>query len=167
MGVPATTPPASRPGAGGPGRLKPLGSVVVVIGVVAVALAVAAYVMPKAAPGGGDPAAVAPAPAEIAPAEPAAVQDVTRTIVYSLFGAAGARNLTYVGADSGLEQQAEVTTPWSVTVTRTAPASEAEFASLAAQSAAAGALTCRITVDGSVVSEKSVAREGAQLSCTA
>src|SRR5262245_29398080 len=121
MGVPATTPPASRPGAGGPGRLKPLGSVVVVIGVVAVALAVAVYVMPKAAPGGGDPAAVvpAPAPAEIAPAEPAVVQDVTRTIVYSLFGAAGARNLTYVGADSGLEQQAEVATPWSVTVRRT------------------------------------------------
>ncbi|QRP48913.1 MmpS family transport accessory protein [Amycolatopsis sp. FDAARGOS 1241] len=164
MGVPATTPPAPRPG-----RLKPLGSVVVVVGVVAVALAVAAYVMPKAAPGAGDPAAPAPAPApaEVAPAEPAAVQDVTRTIVYSLFGAAGARNLTYVGADSGLEQQAAVTTPWSVTVTRTAPASEAEFASLAAQSAAAGDLTCRITVDGAVVAEKSVSREGAQLSCSA
>ncbi|MEU4673811.1 MmpS family transport accessory protein [Amycolatopsis sp. NPDC023774] len=165
MSVPAATPPASPPGAGGPGWLRPLGSVVVVVGVIAVAIAVASYVTPKAAPTAGEPGQASPT--EVAQAEPVAVQNVTRTIVYSLEGEGGARNLTYVAADAGLEQQTEVTTPWSVTVTRTAPAGEAEFASLAAQSAGPGGLTCRITVDGTVVAEKSVSGEGAQLSCTA
>ncbi|HWD05575.1 MAG TPA: MmpS family transport accessory protein [Amycolatopsis sp.] len=161
MSVPAETPR----GGGGPGRLKPLGSVVVVVAVIAVAFTVAAYVMPKTAPTATDPE---PAhPAEVARAEPVAVQDVTRTIVYSLLGAGGARNLTYVGADAGLQQLAEVTTPWSVTVTRTAPAGEAGFASLAVQSATADGLTCRITVDGAVVAERSVSGEGTQLSCSA
>ncbi|MGW4488483.1 MmpS family transport accessory protein [Amycolatopsis sp. NPDC004368] len=165
MSVPAATPPASPPGAGGPGRLKPLGSVVVVVGVVAVAIAVASYVTPKAAPSAGDPGQVSPS--QVAQAEPVAVQNVTRTIVYSLEGEGGARNLTYVAADAGLEQQAEVATPWSVTVTRTAPAGEAEFASLAVQSAGPGRLTCRITVDGAVVAERSVSGEGVQLACSA
>ena len=159
MGVPgATRPTAVR---GEPGRLRPLGSGVVVVGVIAVAVAVAWYVMPKATPDRPAPAASVPS----ATVEPGIAREVTRTVVYELTGEDVARNLTYVAAGGDLEQQAEVRLPWSVTVQRTTVAEQPVFSSLVAQST--GALLCRIRVDGHVVAEKSVAGEGRQLSCSA
>lgn len=164
MSVPTTTPPESTPGRPGPGRLRPTGSVVVVIGVIAVAFAVASYVMPKAAPAADEGATPV---VGIAKAEPV-VQLATHSVVYQLLGPAeGARNLTYVATGADLEQLAAVTAPWSVTVSRTGPADQVQFSSLAAQNAGPGELTCRIVVDGVVVAEKSVSGEGRQLSCTA
>ncbi|MGW7539272.1 MmpS family transport accessory protein [Amycolatopsis sp. NPDC054798] len=159
MGVPgATRPTADR---GDTGRLRPLGSAVVVVGVIAVAVTVAWYVMPKANPGRPAPAASVPS----VTVEPAVAREVTRTVVYELTGGDVAHNLTYVATGGDLEQQAEVQLPWSVTVQRTAPAGQAVFSSLVAQSA--GALLCRIRVDGHVVAEKAVSGEGRQLSCSA
>lgn len=159
MGVPgATRPTAAR---GETGRLRPLGSVVVVAGVIAVAVTVAWYVMPKATPDRPAPAASVPS----VTVEPAVAQEVTRTVVYELTGGDVAHNLTYVATGGDLEQQAEVQLPWSVTVQRKAPAAQPVFSSLVAQSA--GALLCRIRVDGHVVAEKSVSGEGRQLSCSA
>ncbi|WP_406634039.1 MmpS family transport accessory protein [Amycolatopsis sp. WGS_07] len=134
----------------------------VVIGVIAVAVTVAWYVMPKATPDDR------PAPAAAVPSvtvEPATAHEVTRTVVYELTGGDLAHNLTYVANGGDLEQQAEVHLPWSVTVQRKVPAEQPVFSSLVAQSA--GALLCRIRVDGHVVAEKSVAGEGRQLSCSA
>ena len=159
MGVPGATRPTTARGE--PGRLRPLGSVVVVVGVIAVAVTVAWYVMPKTAPGRAAPAAAAPAK----PVEPAVVREITRTVVYELTGDDIAHNLTYVAAAGDLEQQAEVHLPWSATVQRTVPEGQAVFTSLVAQSA--GELVCRIRVDGQIVAEKSVSGEGRQLSCTA
>ncbi|MBN9741981.1 hypothetical protein DMP23_12815 [Amycolatopsis sp. A1MSW2902] len=159
MGVPgATRPTAAR---GESGRLRPLGSAVVVVGVIAVAVTVAWYVMPKATPDRPAPAASVPS----VTVEPAIVREVTRTVVYELAGEDVAHNLTYVATGGDLEQQAEVRLPWSVTVQRKAPAEQPVFSSLVAQST--GALLCRIRVDGQVVAEKSVAGEGRQLSCSA
>jgi hypothetical protein len=138
---------------------------VVVIGVIAVAFAVASYVMPKAAPA-ADEGPAAPV-VGIAKAEPV-VQLATHSVVYQLLGPAeGARNLTYVATGADLEQLAAVAAPWSVTVSRTGPADQVQFSSLAAQNAGPGELTCRIVVDGVVAAEKSVSGEGRQLSCTA
>ncbi|WP_033296077.1 MmpS family transport accessory protein [Amycolatopsis jejuensis] len=162
MGVPGSIRPAAARGE--PSRLRPLGSVVVVVGVIAVAVTVAWYVMPKAAPGRPAPA---PAAAPAVTAEPAIVQEITRTVVYELTGTDGARNLTYVAAGGDLEQRAEVPTPWSVTVQRTTHVGDHVFTSLVAQNAGEGALGCRIRVDGQVVAERSVAGEGRQLSCSA
>ena len=159
MGVPgATRPTAVR---GDSGRLRPLGSAVVVIGVIAVAVTVAWYVMPQATPGRPAPAAAVPS----VTVEPAIAREVTRTVVYELSGADIAHNLTYVATGGDLEQQAEVHLPWSATVQRTTSGEQPVFSSLVAQSA--GALLCRIRVDGHVVAEKSVAEEGRQLSCSA
>ncbi|OAP25581.1 hypothetical protein A4R44_03966 [Amycolatopsis sp. M39] len=159
MGVPGATRPAAARGESG--RLRPLGSVVVVVGVIAVAVTVAWYVMPKATPDRPAPAASVPS----VTVEPAIVREVTRTVVYELTGGDVAHNLTYVATGGDLEQQAEVRLPWSVTVRRKAPSEQPVFSSLVAQSA--GALLCRIRVDGHVVAEKSVAGEGRQLSCSA
>ncbi|EFL08798.1 predicted protein [Streptomyces sp. AA4] len=160
MGVPgATRPTAAR---GESGRLRPLGSAVA--GVVAVAVTVAWYVMPKATPDRPAPAAAVPSGPSVT-VEPVTVHEVTRTVVYELTGGDVAHNLTYVATGGDLEQQAEVRLPWSVTVQRKAPAEQPVFSSLVAQST--GALLCRIRVDGHVVAEKSVAGEGRQLSCSA
>ncbi|WP_020660389.1 MmpS family transport accessory protein [Amycolatopsis benzoatilytica] len=156
MGVPGAT--RSTTARGEPGRLRPLGSVVVVVGVIAVAVTVAWYVMPKTAPGRAAPPAAAPV-------EPAVVHEITRTVVYELTGDDVAHNLTYVAEGGDLEQQVEVHLPWSATVQRSVPAGQAVFTSLVAQST--GSLACRIRVDGRVVAEKAVAGDGRQLSCTA
>lgn len=165
MSGPTATRPEPAPGRSGPSRFRPSGSAVVVIGVIAVAFAVASYVMPKAVPA-ADQGPATPV-VGIAKAEPV-VQPATHTVVYQLLGpAGGARYLTYVATGADLEQLAAVTTPWSFTATRTGPADQAQFSSLAAQNAGPGELTCRIVVDGVLVAEKSVSGEGRQLSCTA
>ena len=167
MGVPATIPPAQlapeRPEPARPGRCRPIGNVVVVIGVVAVALAVASSVMPQATRPPKDEQQSAAGPA----VAPAAVQTVSHTVVYELHGRHGARNVTYAGEGASLAQQSEVDTPWSTTFVRTGPADRTEFYNLSAQNAGSGELRCRIVVDGVIVAEKTVSGEGALFSCTA
>jgi hypothetical protein len=158
MGVPIVIPPAP-PAERVRGRCRPTGNVVVVLGVLALAFVVTSYVMPGSArrPVADEPVA--------APVAPAAVRTVTRSVVYELLGANGARNVTYSAAGSTLAQQAEVTTPWSTTFTRVGPADRTEFYSIAAQNPGPGELRCRIVVDGVVLSEKTVSTPGLQFSC--
>lgn len=158
MGVPTATRPASPP-RDCAGRARSAGSVVVVLGVLAAAFAVTAYVVPRSARG---PATEEPAGAPVAPA---AVRTVSHSVVYELLGAHGARNVTYAAAGSALTQQSEVATPWSVTFTRAGPAGRSEFYSIAARNPGPGELRCRIVVDGVVVAEQAVAEPGRQFSC--
>ncbi|AUI59922.1 MmpS family transport accessory protein [Amycolatopsis sp. BJA-103] len=160
MGVPIATPPASAPGQGAPGRLKPLGSVVVVLGVMAVAVTLTSYVLPKAS----KPVQNPPAP-QVEQAA-AAVRTVTHSVVYELSGAKGAQNVTYVAQGSELMQKTEVTAPWSTTFERVGQEGRDEFYSLSAQGTGSGALRCRILVDGEVVSERAAPAAGVPVTCT-
>jgi hypothetical protein len=159
MGVPIVTPPALATERDRPGRCRPAGNVVVVLGVLAAAFAVTSYVVPRSAHGPADDEPVA------APIAPAAVSTVSHSVVYELLGADGARNVTYSAAGAALAQQAEVATPWSTAFTRTGPADRTEFYSIAAQNPGPGELRCRIIIDGVVLAEKAVAEAGRQFSC--
>lgn len=164
MGVPAATPSAplapASPEPGRSARGTSLGNVVVVLGVVAVAIGIASYVMPQATRPVRDQPAAVPAPVP-------AVKTVSHTVVYELFGAHGARNLTYAGEGASLVQQSEVATPWRTKFVRTGPADRTEFYSVSAQNAGTGELRCRIVVDGVVVADKTVSGEGAPFGCAA
>lgn len=161
MGVPTATPPVSAPGQGAPGRLKPLGTVVVVLGVMAVAVTLTTYVMPKAS----RPLQNAPAPQVEQVA--AAVRTVTHSVVYELSGAQGAQNVTYVAQGSELMQKTEVAESWSTGFEREGQEGRDEFYSLSAQGAGSGLLKCKIIVDGVTVSENSAPAPGAPVTCTA
>ncbi|RSM57474.1 hypothetical protein DMH03_30130 [Amycolatopsis sp. WAC 01376] len=162
MGVPTVTPPASAPGQGAPGRLKPLGTVVVVLGVMAVAVTLTGYVLPKAS---SRPVESPPAP-QVEQAA-AAVRTVLHSVVYELSGAKGAQNVTYVAQGSELMQKTEVTAPWSTTFERESREGRDEFYSVSAQGSGSGALRCRILVDGEVVSDRTAPAAGASVTCTA
>ncbi|MEV6620520.1 MmpS family transport accessory protein [Amycolatopsis sp. NPDC051106] len=155
MGVPTAIP--SRHDC--PRRARSAGSVVVVLGVLAAAVAVTAFVVPRSARGPAQAAPVA------APVVAAAVATVRHSVVYELLGAHGAQDVTYAGEGSALTQHAEVTTPWSAEFTRVGPAGRTEFYSVAARNPGPGELRCRIVVDGVVVAEKTVAEPGRQFSC--
>jgi hypothetical protein len=155
MGVPT----AIRPSRDCPGRARSAGSVVVVLGVLAAAIAVTSFVVPRSAHGPAKEEPVA------APVVPAAVATVSHSVVYELLGAHGAQDVTYAAAGSALAQRAEVTTPWSAEFTRVGPAGRTEFYSIAARNPGPGELRCRIVVDGVVVAEKTVAEPGRQFSC--
>jgi hypothetical protein len=159
MGVPIVTSPAPTTERDRPGRRRPAGNVVVVLGVIAVAFAVTSYVVPRSTRGPAKDEPVA------APVAPAAVSTVSHSVVYELLGANGARNVTYSAAGSALAQQAEVGTPWSTAFTRTGPADRTEFYSIAAQNPGPGELRCRIVIDGVVLAEKAVTEPGRQFSC--
>jgi len=161
MGVPTATPPASPPVSGAPGRLKPLGTVVVVLGVMAVAVTLTSYVMPKAS----RPVQSPPAPRVEQVA--AAVPTLTHSVVYELSGAQGAQNVTYVAQGSELMQKTEVTAPWSTAFERASQEGRDEFYSLSAQGAGNGVLRCRILEDGVVVSDHTAPAAGAAVTCTA
>lgn len=160
MGVPAAT-PASAPATDGPSRLKPLGSVVVVLGVVAVAVAVATYVTPKTSPTAQN--TPAPRVEQVA----AAVRAVTHAVVYELSGAKRAENVTYVAEGSELKQETEVEAPWSAAFDRAGQEGRDEFYSVSALGVGRGVLHCRILVDGVVVSENTAPATGAPVTCTA
>lgn len=162
MGVPTATPPASAPAQGAPGRLKPLGTVVVVLGVMAVAVTLASYVLPKAS----RPVQNPPVPAPQVEQAAAAVRTVTHSVVYELSGARGAQNVTYVAQGSELMQKTEVTLPWSTAFDRASYEGHDEFYSVSAQGAGSGALRCRILVDGEVVSDRTAPAAGAPVTCT-
>ncbi|WP_410659983.1 MmpS family transport accessory protein [Amycolatopsis sp. lyj-112] len=161
MSVPTATPPASAPAQGAPGRLKPLGTVVVVLGVMAVAVTLTTYVMPKAS----QPVQNTPAPQVEQVA--AAVRTVTHSVVYELSGAHGAQNVTYVAQGSELLQKAEVAESWSTGFEREGQEGRDEFYSLSARGAGSGLLKCKIIVDGVTVSENSAHAPGAPVTCTA
>ncbi|MEV6648404.1 MmpS family transport accessory protein [Amycolatopsis sp. NPDC051371] len=155
MGVPTAIPP----GRDCPRRARSAGSVVVVLGVLAAAIAVTAFVVPRSARGPAKEEPVA------APVVPAAVATTSHSVVYELLGAHGAQDVTYAAAGSALTQHAEVTTPWSAEFTRVGPAGRTEFYSIAARNPGPGELRCRIVVDGVVVAEKTVVEPGRQFSC--
>src|SRR5205823_3360429 len=148
MGVVPAVGPASK-------RRLRSGSVVLIAGlgvVLAVGLTSVAITTHKPAAGAlggtGVPAA--------RPVDPAPVPVVTHTVVYELTRG-GALNVTYVTQNSDLAQVAQVSTPWSASVTVEVPVRSPQYYSLTAQDTGAGNLTCRIRVDGAVVSEHTVA----------
>jgi len=153
MGVPTATRPDCA------GRARSAGSIVVVLGVLAAAFAVTAYVVPRS---GRGPAKEEPA---TAPVTPAAVRTVSHSVVYELLGAHGARNVTYAAEGTALTQQTEVTTPWSAAFSRVGPAGGSEFYSIAARNPGPGRLQCRIVVDGVVVAERTETEPGRLFSC--
>ncbi|MEU4253294.1 MmpS family transport accessory protein [Amycolatopsis sp. NPDC026612] len=159
MGVPTATRPASPSPRDCAGRARSAGSFVVVLGVLAAAFAVTAYVVPRSAREPGQKEAAG------APVAPASVRTVSHQVVYELTGTHGARNVTYAAEGSALTQRTEVTTPWSVVFTRVGPAGRTEFYSVAARNPGPGELRCRIVVDGVVVADKTVAEPGRQFSC--
>lgn len=139
-------------------RAKSAGNVVVVLGVLAAAFAVTAYVVPRSARGPvKEPVA--------APVAPAAVRTVGHSVVYELLGEDGAQDITYAAEGATLAQRAEVTTPWKVAFTRVGPEGRTEFYSIAARNPGPGELRCRILVDGVVVADRTVAEPGRQFSC--
>jgi hypothetical protein len=150
---------ATRPQHDCAGRARSAGSFVVVLGVLAAAFAVTAYIVPRSARG---PVQEEPAGAPVAPA---AVRTVSHDVVYELLGAHGARNVTYAAAGSALTQHAEVVTPWSAQFTRVGPAGRTEFYSIAARNPGPGALRCRIVVDGVVVADKTETEPDRLFSC--
>jgi hypothetical protein len=152
-------PTAIRPGRDCSGRARSAGSVVVVLGVLAAAIAVTSFVVPRSAHGPAKEEPVA------APVAPVAVATTSHSVVYELLGAHGAQDVTYAAAASALTQRAEVTTPWSAEFTRVGPAGRTEFYSIAARNPGPGELRCRIVVDGVVVAEKTVAEPGRQFTC--
>ena len=103
----------------------------------------------------------APAPASLsgtgAPAVSTPAPVVSRAVVYELTGGAGALNITYAGPNADIAQVEQADTPWSVTLDREAAEGSTQFYSLSASNAGGGKLNCRIFVDGTVVSEASVA----------
>ncbi|KDN21639.1 MmpS family transport accessory protein [Amycolatopsis rifamycinica] len=150
---------AIRPPRDCAGRARSAGSFVVVLGVLAAAFAVTAYVVPRSGRGPGKEEPAAP------PVAPVAVRTVSHDVVYELLGAHGARNVTYAAEGSALTQQAEVATPWSARFTRVGPAGRTEFYSIAARNPGPGTLRCRIVVDGAVVAEKTESEPGRLFSC--
>lgn len=166
------------------GRSWPFGGLAVVLAAAVAAAAVAWYTIPptgRAAPAISgvaaqpEPGATPPGTAYTGRHEDRttldgrnakqAVSQSALVVVYELTGAGGARNLTYVGEGGSLQQQGEVTTPWAMSVQRTAAADAPSFSSLVAQNVGDGELGCRIRVNGAVVAEQSVTGAGARLSC--
>lgn len=77
----------------------------------------------------------------------------SKYVTYELSGDNGARNITYVGNELTVAQEMSAELPWSRTLEQLTPSSG--YFSISAQNPAAGSLTCRIVVDGQVVSQKS------------
>jgi hypothetical protein len=97
----------------------------------------------------------------VAPPDPL----VTHNVSYQLTGD-GALNITYVTANSDIAQVTRASTPWSVTLSWQTPEHGSLFYSLTAQDAGPGTLSCRIVVDGAVVSERLVSGPNAVVRCS-
>jgi MmpS family membrane protein len=137
-------------------RLRP-GPVALVAGlgvVLAVGLVSAVLVTHRTSPAQGTPA-VLPVAGSAAPATHTPTPLVTHSVRYELSGGA-ALDITYVVDGSGIAQVAEADSPWAASVSLRAPAQGTQFYSLSARDGGQGTLTCRITVDGTVVAEQTV-----------
>ncbi|HKS43802.1 MAG TPA: MmpS family transport accessory protein [Amycolatopsis sp.] len=107
----------------------------------------------------------APAGAPTAgPVNPAPEPLVTHTVRYELTGGA-ARNISYVTQGSGLAQVAATGSPWAVSLERQAAPRSSQYYSLSAQDTGQGTLKCRVLVDGTVISERSVTGPGEVVRC--
>lgn len=140
--------------------VKPLGSSVVVLAVIAATVALAAQFMPESRPD-----AEATPPASVAPMV-AIARNVTHSVIYELLGGHGARNITYVAQGAAIVQEREAATPWSKSFQRTVIEGGSEFYSVSAQGKKSGKLRCRILVDGMVVSESESVGDEPAVTCT-
>lgn len=111
----------------------------------------------------GPAQAALPAAPSAGPAGPEPM--VTHTVRYELTGDF-ARDITYVTQGSGIAQVAQASTPWSVSFEHRAAARSSRYYSLSARAAGRGMLTCRILVDGAVVSERSVSDSDGIIHCS-
>jgi hypothetical protein len=162
MGVPGATSSVKAPEQGGvgPGSLKLVGSVILVVGVVALAVTLAVRLMPNNSRGGasaGQPPAMEPLAA--------AARVVTHAVSYELLGDQGVRNVTYVAQGAAIAQERDAATPWSKSFQRSGVEGGTEFYSVAAQNAGSGTLRCRIILDGQVVSENTATGDRAIVTC--
>lgn len=86
------------------------------------------------------------------------------TVLYEVTGPESTNNITYsAGGTAQIAQENGAAAPW----TKTVEFAEGSFrvASLTAQNAGSGDITCRITVDGEVVSETTSSGEYAVVTC--
>lgn len=86
-------------------------------------------------------------------------------VVYEVSGGESAGNITYsANGTAGIAQENGVALPWTKEVQFAEGA--LRVATLTAQNAGGGDITCRITVDGEVVAELTSSGEFAVVSCT-
>lgn len=93
-------------------------------------------------------------------------QKTEHTVVYEVSGDAGtAQSITWSTADNGgTSQAADVAVPWTKEVKATG--SWSFFSLTASTPMAGGSLTCKITVDGNVVSENTASGQMAWANCS-
>ncbi|MDT7725120.1 MAG: hypothetical protein QOI21_1696 [Actinomycetota bacterium] len=163
MGVAGAPAPAPRPEHERSESLKLIGTTVLVMGLVALAVTLAAQLIPDH--GRGDTSARAAGQTTGMQPLAAAARVVTHVVSYELLGNGGVRNVTYVAQGAAIAQEREATTPWSKSLQRTGVEGGTEFYSVSAQNAGSGTLRCRIVVDGKVVSENSVSGDRAMVTC--
>lgn len=163
MGVPGAPTPAPRPDGEGSESLKLIGTTVLVMGIVALAVTLAVQLIPHN--GRGDTSARAAGQTTGMQPLAAAAKTVTHAVSYELLGDNGVRNVTYVAQGAAIAQVLDAATPWSKSFERTGFEGGSEFYSVSAQNVGGGTLSCRIVVDGTVVSENSVAGERAMVTC--
>jgi hypothetical protein len=161
MGVPGA--PAPRPADDGSESLKLIGTTVLVMGLVALAVTLAVQLIPER--GRGDIAARAAGQTTGMQPLAAAAKTVTHAVSYELLGESGVRNVTYVAQGAAIAQVLDAATPWTKSFQRTGFEGGSEFYSVSAQNAGGGTLRCRIVVDGAVVSENSVTGDRAMVTC--
>jgi hypothetical protein len=163
MGVPAATQPVNTPEPGRFGTLRLAGGAVIVVGVVVLAVAVAAHFIPDN--GRGDSSARAAGQTSGLQPLAAAATTVTHDVSYELVGGHDVRNITYVEQGAAIAQEQEAATPWSKSFQRTGIEGGTEFYSVSAQNLGDSTLWCRIVVDGTVVSESSVSGDREMVTC--
>jgi hypothetical protein len=163
MGVPGATSQVKASEQAGSGSLKLIGSAILAMGAVALAMTLAVQLMPKNDRGD----ASARAAGQTSGMEPlaAAARAVTHAVIYELLGDHGVRNVTYVAQGAAIVQERDAATPWSKSFQRAGVEGGTEFYSVAAQNSGSGTLRCRIIVDGHVVSENSESGDRAIVTC--
>jgi hypothetical protein len=135
-----------RPGSGSVALLAAL-AVILAVGLISVMVAGQRPAQPAPASFGGTGVPAAPAPAPV----------VVHTVTYQLLGGPAALTITYVAQGTDIAQVAEARTPWSAVIEHRSTAQSSPYYSLSAQNTGPGTLKCRILVDGTTVSEGSVA----------
>lgn len=160
MGVAPTVSP-------GRGPRRPLATSMAVFAALGVMLTVGLTSLLVAAQRSSDPSvgslSGASAPV-VAPAAP--VPLVSHHVTYELTGGARALNVTYVAQGADIAQVLDTATPWSVSLDRTGAQGSDQYFSVTAQNVGGGTLTCRIIVDGAVVSERSVSTPHGMVRCS-
>ncbi len=85
-----------------------------------------------------------------------------KEVKYEVFGDPGATaTINYLNLDAQPQHAVDVTLPWSLTLTTTAPAASANIVA----QGDGDSITCRITVDGVVKDEKTTTGLNAQTFC--